>query len=44
MLADWQGDYRLGFSTLALLAALGSVAFWVARPPTRPKAARKAAN
>ncbi len=44
MLADWQGDYRLGFSTLALLAALGSVAFWVARPPTRPKAARKPAN
>jgi len=44
MLADWQGDYRLGFSTLALLAALGSVAFWMARPPTRPKAAHKPAN
>jgi MFS family permease len=33
ILADVTGDYRWGFSLLALLAAAGSVAFWLARKP-----------
>jgi MFS family permease len=35
-LADLTGDYRTGFTVLALLAASGSIAFAVARPPVRP--------
>ena len=31
--ADVTGDYRTGFTLLALLAALGSLFFWVAKPP-----------
>lgn len=34
-LADTLGDYRVGFSVLAGLAALGSLAFVAATPPTR---------
>jgi MFS family permease len=37
MLADLTGDYRLGFTVLALLAALGSVFFLLARRPARPR-------
>ncbi len=33
ILADLTGDYRWGFSVLALLAAAGSVAFWLAHKP-----------
>ena len=33
ILADITGDYRWGFSVLALLAAAGSVAFWLAHKP-----------
>ncbi len=33
ILADVTGDYRWGFSVLALLAAAGSVAFWRAQKP-----------
>jgi MFS family permease len=33
LLADVTGDYRWGFSVLALLAAAGSIAFWLAHKP-----------
>ncbi len=36
MLADATGNYRLGFTVLALLAGLGSVFFVLARRPVRP--------
>ena len=36
MLADLTGNYRLGFTTLALLAGLGSVFFLLAKRPARP--------
>ena len=37
ILADLTGNYRAGFTTLALLAGLGSVFFLAARRPERPK-------
>jgi MFS family permease len=36
MLADATGDYRLGFTLLAVLAALGSTFFVLAKRPARP--------
>jgi sugar phosphate permease len=33
LFADWTGDYRVGFTLLATLSALGSVFFVLARPP-----------
>jgi sugar phosphate permease len=36
ILADMTGDYRAGFTTLALLAGLGSAFFLLARRPARP--------
>jgi sugar phosphate permease len=36
VLADLTGDYTIGFSVLALLAALGSIFFYAARKPPRP--------
>ena len=36
MLADATGNYRLGFTLLALLAALGSMFFVLAKRPVRP--------
>jgi len=36
LLADAAGNYRAGFTTLALLAGLGSVFFLIARRPPRP--------
>jgi hypothetical protein len=36
IMADWTGNYRAGFTTLALLAALGSFFFLLARRPQRP--------
>ena len=36
VLADLTGDYRLGFSLLALLAALGSLSFMLATKPALP--------
>jgi MFS family permease len=33
LFADWTGDYRLGFTILAVLAGLSSLFFWVARRP-----------
>jgi MFS family permease len=44
--ADLTGSYELGFTILASLAALGSLFFWIARPPrmeTRLEEARSAA-
>jgi MFS family permease len=35
--ADITGDYRLGFTILALLAGVGSLFFIVARKPKRPR-------
>ena len=37
ILADLTGDYRLGFTVLALLAGLGSAFFLLARRPQRPR-------
>jgi hypothetical protein len=37
VLADLTGDYQLGFSLLALLAALGSLSFILATKPIRPE-------
>jgi len=31
--ADWQGNYRAGFTLLALLAGVGSLFFLMAKPP-----------
>jgi len=39
ILADITGNYRLGFTVLALLAGLGSVFFLVAKRPPRPRRA-----
>jgi len=36
ILADMTGDYRAGFTTLALLAGLGSAFFLLAKRPARP--------
>ena len=36
LLADLTGDYRLGFTVLSILAALGSVSFMLAKKPVRP--------
>jgi len=36
ILADMTGNYRAGFTTLALLAGLGSIFFLAARRPARP--------
>jgi sugar phosphate permease len=38
VLADLTGDYRLGFTILALLAGMGSLFFLFARRPTPPRA------
>jgi MFS family permease len=40
--ADWLGNYRMGFTILAALAGVGSLFFWMAKPPPQPEA-RKAA-
>ena len=39
VLADLTGNYRLGFTVLAMLSALGSVSFMLATRPVRPSAA-----
>jgi MFS family permease len=39
VLADRTGNYEAGFTVLAVLAAIGSVFFILARPPRRPDAA-----
>jgi MFS family permease len=31
--ADWTGNYRMGFTILALLSGLGSLFFLMAKPP-----------
>ena len=36
ILADRTGDYRLGFTVLAMMALLGSIFFIAARPPVLP--------
>ncbi|MFH1605626.1 MAG: MFS transporter [Pseudomonadota bacterium] len=33
MLADWTGNYRVGFTVLAVMAGLGSLLFLLAKPP-----------
>jgi MFS family permease len=38
VLADLTGDYRLGFTALAVTAALGSVSFMMAVKPAYPAA------
>jgi MFS family permease len=35
-LADTLGDYRLGFTVMAMIAASSSIVFWWARPPLPP--------
>ena len=35
LLADLTGDYRLGFTVLAILASLGSLSFMLAKKPVR---------
>lgn len=34
--ADLYGNYRVGFTLLAMVAALGSLFFWLAKPPRHP--------
>lgn len=41
LLADLTGDYRTGFTLLALLSAAGSLAFILATPPQRPSVAAR---
>lgn len=41
-LADWTGDYRAGFTVLAVLAGLGSMVFIAAKPPAGSGAAKQA--
>jgi len=36
IVADVTGDYRAGFTILALLARIGSIFFLLARRPSRP--------
>ena len=33
--ADWLGNYRVGFTLIAALAAVGSLFFWIAKPPAQ---------
>jgi len=33
LFADWTGNYRVGFTILAIMAAIGSLFFWMARRP-----------
>ncbi len=33
--ADWLGNYRAGFTLIAALAAMGSLFFWMAKPPAQ---------
>ena len=42
LISDWRGDYRLAFSIIAAIALLGSVFFWLAKPPTKPGISQKA--
>jgi sugar phosphate permease len=35
--ADWTGNYRMGFTILAVLAGLGSMFFLMAKPPVQTK-------
>jgi MFS family permease len=39
LLADLTGDYRLGFTVLSILAALGSMSFMLANKPARAASA-----
>ncbi len=34
--ADWTGNYRMGFTILAVLSGLGSLFFLMAKPPKQP--------
>jgi MFS family permease len=43
-LADALGDYRLGFTVLAVLAAAASTTFWLATAPLPPTSASVAAE
>ncbi len=38
LFADWTGNYRAGFTVLAVLAGLGSLFFLLAKPPRPPSA------
>jgi MFS family permease len=33
--ADWLGNYRVGFTIIAVLAAIGSLFFWMAKRPVQ---------
>jgi hypothetical protein len=35
-MADWQGDYQMGFVILAVLTGLGTVFFLAAKKPAPP--------
>jgi len=41
MLADLTGNYRLGFTLLALVAGLGSLSFMLAKKPQRDQAPKE---
>ncbi len=38
--ADWQGNYRMGFTLLAVFSLLGAMFFLMAKPPNMPAAQR----
>ena len=44
LMADFFGDYRLAFTLLALLAGVGSLAFYLATPPVHPSLRSTAAT
>jgi len=44
VLADMTGDYKTGFTVLALIAASGSVLFLLARKPLHPKSSKCGVN
>ena len=35
LISDWRGDYKIAFTVIALIALLGSIFFWLSKPPTK---------
>jgi hypothetical protein len=37
IMGDATGDYRFGFTVLALISGAGTALFWFAKPPAMPE-------